>query len=329
MTIPALNRQPAVQPRRAVAKPGAVARPDAVAPKAQAPRAAAAPAVRAQAQAAPAAKPKKFADLASYQAFVSTSEATKLPAARAAVASAEGEAAQAHRALAAKKREVNHDGLKAALDRAEQALEKATYPLRPQAAEKRAEAGRVSGEAGELAKQISRAQQQIAQAEANKAARSRDFWTDDSEYTGWDAVFDGLGAIGDASTIKAAKARINTLIEQKVALEMKATTLIAEATALHNQQADAGTIAAPKKARDDAQAAFDAAVAAEAPEQRAADRADAGVAAAKGELARLEGVKKELTDYSKQFGFFTRVKLTFTNWGWKKELDAFWKQKGL
>lgn len=321
MTVPAVNRPTAVAPRRPVAKP-AVARQETPAPK---------PAVRAQAQAAPTAKmPGKFADLEAYKAFVSSSEAAKLPAARGSVAAAEADAAKARQALDAKKQQVNHDGLKAVLDRASQALETATYPHRPQAAAKKAEAEKVNGQAGDLAKQIASYQQQLAHAEGRQAARNRDFWWgDDSNRTGWDDLFDGLGAIGDASTIGSAKRKINTLIEQKVQLDMKSATLIAESAALHNLQADAGTIAAPKKARDDAQAAFDAAVAQEAPEQKAVEGAQAALAGAKNELARLEGVKKDLTDYSKHFGFFTRVKLTFSSWGWKKDLDAFWKSKGL
>lgn len=318
MTIPAVTRSTAAAaPRRPAIAPASVA------PSAPS------VAVRAKAQAAPG-TPGKFEDLASYKAYVSASEVTQLPAARAAVAAAQGELAQAQGALVAQQRAVGHAGLKASLDRAEQALEQATYPLRPQAAEKRAEAGRVSEEAGGLARQIAQYQQQIAQAEGRKAARSRDFWLgDQSDRTGWDDLFDGLGAIGDASSINAARKRINSLIEQKVGLEMKATTLIAEAAALHHQKADAGTVAAPKKARDDAKAAFDAAVAAEAPEQRGVDAAQAGLARSQGELSRLTALKADLTDYTKQFGLITRTQLKFSNWGWQKELDAFWKSKGL
>lgn len=316
MTVNAVNRSAAVAPRRPAApKPAA---------------APAAPAVRAKAQAPVAARPEKFSDLEAYKSFVLSSEASKLPAARGTVAAAEADLGRARQALAAKQREVNHDGLKATLDRAEAALEKATYPFRPQAEAKRSEAAQVTAQAGEIAKQIARAQQDIARAEGNKAARSRDFWWGDSkDYSGWDAAFDVIGAIGDASTISGAKKRIESAINKKVELEMKATTLIAEATALHNQKADAAAIAPQTKTRDEAKAAFDAAVALEAPEQKVVDAATSTLNGAKGELSRLEGVKKDLTDYSKQFGFVARVKLFFTDWAWKKDLDKFWTSKGL
>ena len=317
MTIPALNR-PTAAPRRAPAP----ARPAAEAPKPAA--------VRAQAQAAPKGRPEKFEDVEGFKAHVVATLGSQLPAARTAVSTAEAAARQAHAALEARKQELGHSGLEATLARTEQTLERATYPFRPQAAEKRAEAERVAQQAGELAKRIAHHQQQIAQAEGREAARSRDFWWgDNSDRTGWDDLFDGLRALGDAGTIRAAKAKIKTLIDEKVALDIKATTLIAEATALHHQQADAGTIAAPKKARDEAKAALDAALAAEAPERTAAAGADARLGTAKGELARLEGVKKQLMDYSSQFGLITRTKLRFSDWGWQKDLDAFFKSKGL
>ncbi len=319
MTIPAVNRTTAAAPRRPVA---------AATPKPAAP--AAAPAVRAKAQAPKAARPEKFSDLEAYKAHVLSSEAAKLPAARGSVAAAEADLARANLALAAKQREVNHAGLKAALDKTETALETATFPHRPQAAAKRAEADKVSGQAGDLARQIASYQQQLARAEGRQAARNRDFWWgDNSNRSGWDDLFDGLGAIGDASTISSAKRKVNTLIDQKVQLDMKAATLVAEAAALHMLKADPGAIVSQTKARDEAKAAFDGAVALEAPEQKVVDAAQHSLNGAKGELARLEGVKKDLTDYAKQFGFFARVKLFFTDWAWKKDLDAFWKSKGL
>jgi hypothetical protein len=316
MTISSVNNRPLQPVRRpvnnVVPAPAAKAKAAAPAPK------------------APAGKPEQFSDVESYKAYVSSSEVTKLPAARTAVTEAQAKVDAAVQALTGRKRELNHDGLTAALADAEKKLDAASFPMKPQAAQKKQEAANVAAQVGQIEGQIAKIQQQIGQAQASKAARNRDAWWGDHSNETWvDVVIDGAGAIADGSTISSGNKQVQQLINQKVALQQKALSLTMEATALEHQPGDAGQIAAAKKVRDDAKAALDGAVANEASQQQAVDAANAGLASAKNELSRLEGLKKDLTDYSKQFGFFTRMSLLTHNVHWKRDLDAFWKQKGL
>jgi len=285
--------------------------------------------VKAQAAAPAPAKPKTFSDVQSYESYVSSSEVSKLPAARAVVSDDQAKADAAAKALAARKQELHHDQLASALAAAQQKLDQVSFPLKPQAAQKTQEAANVAAQVGQIDGQIARLQQQIGQAQASKAARNRDAWWGDHSNDTWvDVVIDGAGAIADGSAISSGQKQIQQLITQKTQLQQKALQLTMEATALANQPGDPTQIAAARKVRDDAQAALDAAVAGEAPQQQAVDAANGTLSKDKGEVSRLESLKKDLMDYTKQFGFTTRTSMFFHNMHWKRNLDAFWKQKG-
>lgn len=319
-----MTRIAASQPVAPVRRPVAPVKP-ATAP------APAAPQAPAKAQAPQAAdRPKKFKDLEGYQAYVLRSAATGLPAARQAVRAAQGQLTAAEAALAAKKREVSHAPLAQALAKAEADLVAAQFPLRPQGAAKKAEAQRLQGEIGAVMRELAEAQRDIAAAEGRKAARSRDFWWgDNSNDTGWDVAADVLGSIGDASAVSSGNRRVKAAIDKKVALEQQILALTLEAARLDQTPGDPAKIEAARATRDGAKAAFDGAETGIAKEAAAADAARRELGTAQGGLDRLEAVKKDLTDYGKQFGFFTRVKLKLSNWGWRKQLDAFWQSKGL
>lgn len=319
MTVNSVNNRPLAPVRR----PVNVANATVPAATAQARAAAPAPA-------APAGKPKHFADVESYKAYVASSEATKLPAARTAVADAQAKATAAAQALTSRKGELNHDGLTAALATAEQKLDAASFPMKPQAKQKAAEAANVAQQVGAIEQRISQIQQQIGQAQASKAARNRDAWWGDHSNDTWvDVVVDAGGALANGSTISSGNKSIQQLISEKTTLQQKALSLTMEATALEHQPGDLAEIAAARKVRDDAKGALAAAVTGETSQQQAVDAANATLGTAKGELGRLEGVKKDLTDYGSQFGFFTRISLLVHNMHWKRDLDAYWKQKGL
>lgn len=288
------------------------------------------PALAAKAQAAATSKPTKFADLESYKAYVQNSQANGLPAARQALAEAKKSLDTATSILATKKQDVRHQPLQQALAKAEADLTAAQYPLRPQAARKTDEAKAVQAQVGGVMRELAEAQRGIAAAEGRKAARSRDMWFgDNSKDTGWDVAADVLGSLGDAGAVSSGNRKIKALIDRKVALEQQILTLTMEATALQHQPGEPAKIEAARAVRDSAQTAFDGATATLAAESGAVEAATRGVQAAQGGLDKLEGVKKELTDYGQQFGFFTRIKLKVSNWGWRKELDSFWQAKGL
>jgi DNA repair exonuclease SbcCD ATPase subunit len=251
-----------------------------------------------------------------------------LPAAREAVTKAEAERAAAEKALTNRQAELKQPALADAVTQATQALESASYPHRPRAAELRAEAGRVQAQIATVNKQMVQLQQAIARAEGNKAARNRDFWRDD-HYDGWDAVGDLLGSAGDASTIKQARAKINKLIEERVALEGKVVSLTVEASTLDNQLGDPAAIEAAKAALRTAEGALARVESQLAPEKAALGAAQGALAKAKGKQAELEALKSDLQDYSNHFPFGTRAKLMFSDFGWKKDLDAFFKAQGL
>jgi hypothetical protein len=316
MTISSVNNRPLQPVRRPAPAPANTPAPVAKA--------------KAQAPAAPAAKPQHFSDVESYKDFVAGSDVTKLPAARAAVEQAKARSQAAGEALAARKRELNHAALQAALDDAERKLDAASFPKKPDAAKKKAEAEATAQQVGQIDGQIAQLQQRIGQAQASKAARNRDAWWGDHSNDTWvDVVIDAGGALADGSTISSANKQIQQLIAQKTTLQQKALSLTMEATALENQPGDPAQIAAAKKVRDDAKAALDAAFTAELPQQQACDAAAAALGKAQGELTSLEGLKKQLQDYNQEFGFFTRMSLMFHNFHWKRDLDAYWKQKGL
>lgn len=285
--------------------------------------------------AAPAAKPKaqasvtsKFDDVEAFKKFVEGSPVMGLPAARERVGKAEAQQSSATGAFEARRKALGQPALVEAVTAAEKHLETTTYPHRGRAADLRAEAGRTTQKIGEISKQMIELQQQIARAEGNKASRNRDFWRDDN-YDGWDAVGDLLGSAGDSATIRNAKAKIRALIDQKVTLEQQVLTLTVEATALEGKLGDPAAIAQAKARLEEAQKALAKVESQLEPEKKAVAAAKNELEAARGKQKELEALKADLQDYSKHFGFGTRMKLMFSDFGWKKDLDAFFKAKNL
>lgn len=310
-----VSRTPVTRP---TARPlAAVARPAAQAAPAAKPRAAAA-----------ASAPQKFEDLDAFKKFVDASPVMGLPAARERASKADAALAAANKTLESRQHALGQPGLASAVEAAKKGLESATYPYRGRAADLRAEATRTTQQIGEVSKRMIDLQQQIARAEGNKASRNRDYWRDDN-YDGWDAVGDLLGSIGDSSTIKAAKAEIQKLIEKKVTLEQQVLTLTVEATALEGKLGDPAAIEQAKAKLKDAQDALANVEGQLAGEMRAVSAAKSELDSAQGKLKELESLKADLQNYSDHFGFMTRMKLMFSHFGWKKELDSYFKAKGL
>ncbi|MFN3430215.1 MAG: hypothetical protein ACK46X_09700 [Candidatus Sericytochromatia bacterium] len=286
------------------------------------------PAPAAKPQARAAADPVRFTDVEAFKQHVLKSPVMGLPAAREATAKAETARAAAEKVLTNRQGELKQPALAEAVAKATQAVEAASYPHRPRAAELRAEVGQVQTQIAAVNKQMVSLQQAIARAEGNKAARNRDYWKDD-HYDGWDAVGDLLGSVGDAGTIKQAKAKINQLIEERVALEGKVVALTIEASTLDTKLGDPAAIDAAKANLRTAEAALARVEAQLAPEKAALGTAQGALAKAKGQQAELEALKKDLQDYSRHFPFGTRAKLMVSDFGWKKDLDAFFKAQGL
>lgn len=174
----------------------------------------------------------RFDSIEAYKAHVRTTEVTRLPALRQAVAEEQGKVAAARQVLGQAEQAQGLKGKQEALASAERALEAAKFPFRPQAEEKRAEASRVSAEAGQVAADISRAQGAIVAAKTRSAVRDdrlvRDMWND-KPYSGWEAAADVLGSVGNASAARQAQRSIEVLSQRKATLEAQVMSLTAEA----------------------------------------------------------------------------------------------------
>lgn len=306
---------PSLSPSRRVGAPPPAARRLAVAAPAKSP---AGPAQAALGT------PPKFKDLEAFKQYVESSPVTALPAATERLRLATSRLEGAQRAHEARTAALGLPGAISAVEARKQALEAALFPMRPRAAELHAEADVVRKKAAEIEKRIARLQHDIAKSEGIDTTRD---WaaTPDDEYDGWDLI----GDIADHVALKNAKKEVYRLIDEKVALEGQVGRLVAQATAYESQPGEPQAIAGARRELEAAEGLVAGLKAQLAPEARALSAAQAEHGAAAQAHGELAGLRDQLKDYGSRFGTFTRLKLFFSDRGWKKDLDAFFKAKGL
>jgi hypothetical protein len=266
----------------------------------------------------------KFKSLDAYKQFVAGSKIDQIPAYQQQVSELLGVLSRAMTALSQKKDAVNYGTLENALKGSEANLDKVQHPGRERADAARAKAQEYNQEIDGLTKQIGDLQAQINNARLNQDVNVG-IGMQSQTLTG--AVLSGIGAALDQSAMNKMTKQIADLNAQVVRAQVNMTTQETLAVQMDAIPPDPTALKAATDAVQQAQDRFNLAAQQVAPESQAVARAQGNLDQAQASVANLQNARNSLKDYGQCFDALTQVKLTWSDHGWKKQLDDFWKGK--
>lgn len=226
---------------------------------------------------------------------------------------------QAAQILAAHQGEVGYASLKSRQGAAAAELDSAHHPMRDEAQKARGEADRMKPQMDSLIHQIGSLK---AANTLNKGAAGLSAYNAMNDKSAGGALVDGLLAGANAAAASSNTRKIEKLTGDLAQLQAEYAAQIQVAAQFEHTPGDPARVAQAQQELASADAAVHEADAALAPDAGRAQRAQATLAQAKGNVDHLQQAKSYLTNYDQCFTVIARMRFPR---GWKQDLDHYWQ----